>query len=101
MVLNTLLKAGVVIKIPELVIYYTIVNIALFLLMMIDKTKAKKKSRRVPEKTLLFWGIIGGAVGGLLGSKVFHHKTQKKYFACIYTISVIAHIILLIYLFYF
>ncbi len=101
MVFYTLLKAGVIIKIPELVIYYSIVNIVLFLLMLIDKIKAKKKSRRIAEKTLLLWGVIGGAIGGLLGSKIFHHKTQKRYFALIFTISIIAHIILLIYIFYF
>lgn len=45
-----------------------------------DKRCAKKDRRRVRESTLLWLCALGGALGGLLAMRLFHHKTRKKPF---------------------
>ena len=44
--------------------YLLIVNAIAFLLMLIDKQKAKKKKWRIPEATLMSFAAIGGSIGG-------------------------------------
>ena len=46
----------------------------------IDKYKARRNRWRIPESFLLGVGFCGGAVGALLGMKLFHHKTKHWYF---------------------
>ena len=55
-------------------------GVILFSLMGFDKRRARKDKRRVPEKTLFAWAVLGGALGGWLGMRVFHHKTRHWYF---------------------
>ena len=55
-------------------------NLAAFLLMGIDKRKAIRDVRRIPEKTLLTACGLFAALGGLIGMHVFHHKTRKLRF---------------------
>lgn len=62
------------------VIYLIAVNIAAFLLFGIDKRKAIRGEWRVPESTLLFLAFLGGAPGGILGMRIFHHKTKHPKF---------------------
>lgn len=62
------------------VIYLLAVNITEFLLFGIDKRKAIRGEWRVPESTLLSLAVFGGTVGGILGMKVFHHKTKHPKF---------------------
>lgn len=56
--------------------YLFIVNAAGFLLMLIDKIKAKKNAWRIPEATLFLIAILGGSIGSLLGMYTFRHKTK-------------------------
>lgn len=56
--------------------YLFIVNAAGFLLMLIDKIKAKKNAWRIPEATLFLIALLGGSIGSLLGMYTFHHKTK-------------------------
>lgn len=74
-----------------LLLWYLLSGIILFIMMGVDKSKAKHHKWRIPEFTLLFLGFIGGCVGGLLGMKVFRHKTKKVYFYGVYIISVLLH----------
>lgn len=61
-------------------IYLLIVNAIAFLLMLIDKQKAKKKKWRIPEATLMGVAAIGGSIGALMGMYTFRHKTLHKKF---------------------
>lgn len=61
-------------------IYLLIVNAIAFLLMLIDKQKAKKKKWRIPEATLMGFASIGGSIGALMGMYTFRHKTLHKKF---------------------
>ena len=55
-------------------------NLLAFLLCGIDKWKAKKGRWRIPEKTLFGLALVGGSIGGILGMKVFRHKTKHNSF---------------------
>jgi len=63
-----------------IICYLLTVNLLAFTLMGYDKWKAKKHRFRTPEKTLFFFPFIGGALGGCLGMKLFHHKTRHNQF---------------------
>ncbi len=65
----------------QVLFYYLIaVNVLAFVLMGIDKRRAKKNAWRIPEKTLFLLSLLGGSAGALLGMRIFHHKTRKWYF---------------------
>ena len=64
----------------ELCLYLIGINVVTFLLYGNDKSRARRRAWRIPEKTLLGAAIIGGSVGALLGMSVFHHKTRKPAF---------------------
>lgn len=61
-------------------IYLLIVNIAAFLMMAIDKWKAKKDKWRIPEKVLFLSAVLGGSIGALLGMYICRHKTKHLHF---------------------
>ncbi len=61
-------------------IYLAVVNIALFILMGVDKVKAIKGSRRIPEATLFLLALIGGGLGGSFGMFSFRHKSRHLKF---------------------
>ena len=63
-----------------LALYLAAVNAVTFLVYGADKRRAKKGQWRVPEKTLFLLPLLGGSVGGILGMRVFHHKTRHWYF---------------------
>ncbi len=66
-------------------------NLLGFLLMGIDKRRAKKHRWRIPERVLLLTGAFGGCLGGLLGMLTFHHKTKKAAFVICMPLFVVAH----------
>ncbi|MFJ7637510.1 DUF1294 domain-containing protein [Peribacillus sp. NPDC097206] len=57
-------------------VYFIMVNIIGFVLMGIDKKKARKREYRISEKTLWTWAIIGGGTGTFMGMRHFRHKTK-------------------------
>lgn len=63
-----------------LILYLLIVNAAAFLLMLIDKIRARKNLWRIPEKTLLGVALIGGSIGAYAGMQLFRHKTRHPKF---------------------
>jgi len=56
------------------------VNLAAFVMMGIDKRRAVRGRWRIPERTLLTVCALFGAAGGLMGMRLFRHKTQKARF---------------------
>ena len=65
----------------KLLLYYLLlINAAGFLLMLVDKWKARKNRWRVRESTLLLIAALGGSVGSLAGMYLFRHKTRHLKF---------------------
>ena len=54
-----------------IITYLGIMSLILFLMMGIDKAKAKQGARRLSEKSLFTVAALGGGIGGVLGMKVF------------------------------
>ena len=63
-----------------LFLYLLLINALGFLLMLIDKQKARKKKWRITEVTLMGVAAIGGSIGSLMGMYTFRHKTKHKKF---------------------
>ncbi|MGN0131202.1 MAG: DUF1294 domain-containing protein [Lachnospiraceae bacterium] len=61
-------------------VYVICMNLLGFIIMGIDKYKAKKKTFRIPEATLFTVAIFGGSLGTTLGMFLFRHKTRHWYF---------------------
>ena len=59
------------------VLFWSILD---YILMGVDKWKAKRERWRVPEKTFFLVAILGGSLGAILGMYAFHHKTRHWYF---------------------
>ena len=68
-------------ELPQTVLLWlAVINAAGFLLMGLDKWKAKRGAWRIPEKTLFTAALLGGTVGVIAGMKTFHHKTRHSQF---------------------
>lgn len=61
-------------------IYLLIINALGFILMLIDKHKARKNKWRIPEATLMLVAALGGSIGSLLGMYTVRHKTKHPKF---------------------
>ena len=76
-------------------IYYSAVNLIALLFYGIDKKRAVHGDWRIPETTLILLAFLGGALGALLGMKVFHHKTRKWKFRILVPLALILHVLVL------
>ena len=61
-------------------LYLLLINAAAFVLMLVDKIKARKNRWRIPERTLMLTAALGGSVGALFGMYTFRHKTRHLKF---------------------
>lgn len=59
-----------------------------------DKHAAKVHSFRVPERTLLLFGLAGGALAEYLTMLAIRHKTKHKKFMIILPLEIVLHIAL-------
>ena len=59
-----------------LLVYLILINAVSFLLMLLDKWKARKMRWRIPEATLMGAALLGGSVGSLAGMYLVRHKTK-------------------------
>ena len=66
-----------------------VMNIAAFALMGHDKKRARQGKWRVSEKTLFLVTACFGGLGGVLGMKVFHHKTRHWYFRVFFPVLLV------------
>ncbi len=77
--------------------YLFIINALSFLLMHIDKEKAKAGRWRIPEATLLGLAFMGGSLGAYLGMQIFRHKTRHPKFSiglpCLIAVHIVAYIL--------
>ena len=65
---------------PILLLYFLLINLLGFVLYGVDKAKSKGRSRRIPERVLLWVARLGGGVGCWMGMMLFRHKTKHDRF---------------------
>ena len=82
-----------------LLVYLLLVNALGFLLMLIDKEKAKKNRWRIPEATLFAVSILGGSLGSIACMRLFRHKTKKLRFSIGLPLLLAVQAILLVFYF--
>jgi len=61
-------------------LYLVIINAISFLLMLVDKHRARKNLWRIPEAVLIGCGVLGGSIGALIGMYSCRHKTKHVKF---------------------
>ena len=81
-----------------LIIVFGAISVINFFMYGIDKRKAKKGKWRISEKALLCTSFFGGAIGGFLGMRVFHHKTKHGYFTAVNILGLLWQVFALCYL---
>ena len=79
-------------------LYLLLINAAAFVLMLVDKIKAKKNRWRIPERTLIGSAVLGGSIGALMGMYTFRHKTRHVKFTLGVPAILIAQIALTVFL---
>jgi uncharacterized membrane protein YsdA (DUF1294 family) len=61
--------------------FFAIVNLAAFMIMLIDKNKSRQRGvERISEGLLFFMATFFGSLGVYAGMLAFRHKTKKWYF---------------------
>ena len=65
----------------EFWLYLAAANLSAFAAFGYDKARAKAGKRRVRERDLLLFALLGGAAGALIGRWLFRHKTRKRGFS--------------------
>ena len=80
-----------------MLLFYTFLALNLFAFSIIgyDKNLAKKKQRRISEKTLLTFVFFGGTIGSGLAMLIFKHKTAKKNYLLKFWLIVILQILVI------
>lgn len=61
-------------------IYLIVVSVIAMIVTAADKAKAIKQKRRIRERTLFIWSILGGSVAMYLTMLGIRHKTKHKRF---------------------
>ncbi|EJN2864284.1 TPA: DUF1294 domain-containing protein [Salmonella enterica] len=85
--------AGSIFTSHPVAMWFLLANVLTLAIYGVDKTAARKTWRRVPESTLLVFGIVGGWPGAIVGQQLFRHKTQKQPFKIYFIVSVIVSIV--------
>lgn len=73
---------------------FAVMTVLGFVVMGIDKAKAKEGKWRIKEAALFAFAILFGGVGATLGMYVFRHKTKHWYFVVFFPILALVDIAL-------
>ena len=79
-----------------IMILMLVMSVPAVMLTVKDKLAAKKRARRVPERTLMLVGAFGGAFAMLLTMLVIRHKTKHVKFMLGLPLFIAVHAALLI-----
>jgi uncharacterized membrane protein YsdA (DUF1294 family) len=79
--------------IPPWLALYILWNLAGFIMVILDKRRARRNEWRIRERTFFLWAFAFGAAGILLGMHVFHHKIRHRAFSVGMPIICIANFI--------
>ncbi len=77
-------------------LYLLLINAASFVLMLVDKYKARRNLWRISESCLFTFAFLGGTLGSLAGMYLVRHKTRYRKFTVGMPIILILQIIIII-----
>lgn len=94
-----LIALGLLFMMQEIALWvlvsYLSLSLLTFVLYGIDKRNAIKERRRISEKTLQVFALLGGWPGALLAQQAFRHKTQKRPFIFVLWFAILINVIAL------
>ncbi len=71
---------------------YALTSVATFALYAFDKSAAIGRRRRVSERTLHLWALLGGWPGALAAQRLLRHKSSKRPFRAVFWLTVLANV---------
>lgn len=74
-----------------LLIFAAVVSVVSVVLCIIDKNRAKKHGRRIPEAELMLAGALGGALPMLITMLLIRHKTKHVKFMLGLPLEILLH----------
>ena len=77
--------------------YLILINALGMLLMIVDKSRARKRLSRISEINLFTVAFLGGSFGILFTMIVIRHKTRHKKFSIGLPLIIVCQIALLVY----
>ncbi|HHV96736.1 MAG TPA: DUF1294 domain-containing protein [Clostridiaceae bacterium] len=83
-----------------IIIVLLLVNLFGFVLVAMDKRRAKKRMWRIPEKSFFIISALGGFPGVYTGLFIFRHKTKHIKFTIGLPLIFIIQLVILYYLFF-
>ncbi len=72
--------------------YIAVISAISAIITVYDKISAKAGGRRIPEKTLIILGFLGGAASMLITMLIIRHKTRHLKFMVGLPLEIILHI---------
>ncbi len=81
-------------------ILFAVMSAFLFVMMALDKARARRGAWRISEKTLFVFALLGGAPGGTAGMFLFRHKTRHWYFRWGFPLLAAAQLALVVWLYF-
>jgi len=72
---------------------YLVTSVLSFIVYRADKNAAVERGWRIPERSLLLLGLVGGWPGAIIGQQVLRHKTKKLRFRYLFWICVFLNVL--------
>lgn len=79
-------------------IWFVGINVVTFFVYGYDKMMATAGRRRVPEKKLWLFALVGGSLGAMIAMEYFRHKTKKMSFYSLLLLIFLAQALLIFFL---
>jgi len=80
------------------VVAYIALSLINFIFYAVDKSAARHKQQRIPEKTLHLVAVLGGWPGAMIAQKVFRHKTKKCAFQRLFWLTIVTNVSVVIFI---
>lgn len=83
-----------------LLLWIALISLITVIITVYDKIAAKKyPRRRIPENTLMYLGVMGGAAAEFITMKIIRHKTLHKKFMVGLPVITVIHAVILFFVF--
>lgn len=75
---------------------YLAASVVCFVAYAVDKSAAVAGRRRVPERTLILLGFVGGWPGAMVAQQMLRHKTKKATFRAAFWTSTVLNVVVFV-----